>query len=143
MPIWDNLEDIIDYSEPNATFHDADVHSINVDYQNTILVLQMSICVGDPNANTEVDREKRRLCEVTFEGLRYWTIGLPSPISHEIKGPLWMTSDGPLKNCPTDDAKGLIKANLPYDIQWYFYFSDLNTFAYIVATSVSFRWVSL
>jgi hypothetical protein len=142
MSNLDNLEDIIDNSEPNATFHDADIHSILVDYQNSALTIRMTLCVGDPNAKIEIDREIRRQCEVVFDGLRHWTMEFPSPISQEIKGPLWMTSDGQLKDCPTDYAKALIKSQLPYDIQWYLYFSDLNTFAYIVATNVSFKWVS-
>jgi hypothetical protein len=130
MPNLDHLEDIIDNSEPNATFHDADILAISVDYQHSVLRLQMILCVGDPNANNEVDRERRRQCEVVFNGLRHWTIDLPSPISKEIDGPLWMTSDGPLMDCPTDAAKELIKTIFPYDIQWYFYFSDINAFAY-------------
>jgi hypothetical protein len=142
MPNLDHLEDLIDNTEPNATFHDADILTISADYEHSILRLQMMICVGDPNSVNEVERERRRQCEVVFGGLRHWTMDLPSPISQEIKGTLWMTSDGPLKSCPTDDAKELIKANLPYDIQWYLYFSDINTFAYIVARNALFMWVS-
>lgn len=143
MAKLERLEEIIDSTEPDATFHDADVLTISVDYQHLILKFKMMLCVGDPNAKCEAERERRRPCEVVFSGLQHWSIGLPDSNYKKISGPLWMTSDGPLIDCPTKKAKELIKVNYNDDIQWYLYFSDINTFTYIVASGVSFKWISL
>jgi hypothetical protein len=75
----------------------------------------------------------------------------PNPLSSQIPGrpkglldgsPPWLTSAGPLLEAGTPLAKELSKRVPEGAAAWYFYFSDLNAFAYCSAKHGAFEWLN-
>jgi hypothetical protein len=51
-----NLDALLPDGEQHATFHDALVVGIHIDYANKRLVAQMQVCVGDPDGIDDAAR---------------------------------------------------------------------------------------
>jgi len=88
--------DALLHGERHATFHDAALLSIDVDYRARRLVANFEISVGDPDAQDQVTRERRRRGELVIEGLKVWALEPPGELTADTSGGLWLTSDGPL-----------------------------------------------
>jgi hypothetical protein len=132
-----NLDSILGPGEPNASFHDASLLAIHVDYVSRTLTAELALSTGDPSRAT--DRSKR-VGRLHFSDLLHWSLE-PSAAGGGLKGPLWLTSDGPLASAPTETGLQ-IAAALPQDcIAFYLYFSDLNVFAYVASRTVRFEWI--
>ena len=71
-----------------------------------------------------------------FEGLMLWALepGLTSG-----KG-LWLTSDGPLNEAPTEAGKRFAAQCHACHIAWFLFFSDLNAFGYVAGSRAAFAW---
>jgi hypothetical protein len=136
-----SLDDYIPPGEPCATFHDASLLSILIDYEGKEMVSEWDLCVGDPEADDEEARERRRRGKLRFTGLLFWVMEAPDEryVVHHHESP-WLTSDGPLAEAGTSTAKTLDRL-LPSDVSgWYLFFSDLNSFAYCAARGGTFQW---
>lgn len=68
-----SLDELLD-SERYGTFHDAVLLSTHVDYIAHVLVAEFNICVGDPAAQNEAARERRRRGRLKVDGLVLWSI---------------------------------------------------------------------
>ncbi len=133
------LQDLFDQQEPHATFHDASLLSVEVDYQTRELVALWSLFVGDSDASEERDRERQREGRLRLHGLLFWVVEPPNaPTSKD--GTPWLTADGPLSQCPTAVGKGLVQEMPSGAVGWYLFFSDWNGFAYCGAESARFEW---
>jgi hypothetical protein len=140
MQPTDGLDSLLDGKEPHATFHDAELLSVQVDYRRRELIAMWRVCVGDPNANDRAERERRREARVTLHDLAIWAMEPPAKLD-PAGGPPWLTADGPLEKSTTTTGQSLAKL-LPAGARgWYWYFSDLNAFAYCGAGGASFQWV--
>lgn len=131
----------IDYflgdEESSATFHDALLISLLINYEKRELTSEWALCVGDRDATQLSDRGRTRRGTLRLSGLSFWVVE-PHHLLAESKP--WLTSDGPLLDAGTDMAKELFN-HVPLDASaWYLYFSDLNVFAYCCAESGSFTW---
>jgi hypothetical protein len=130
-----SLHDVLDKGEPHATFHDAAIESITVDYLARRLVAKVNLCVGNPDDVDASARERRRVGTLTVEGITLWALE-PGLISGK---PLWLTSDGPLNQTPTEVGKAFA-AQCSNNIAWFLFFSDLNAFGYLAGAGATFTW---
>lgn len=134
------LDDLFGGDVPHATFHDAEIERLTLDYVAREAVLDCSICIGDPDATDEEARGARRKGHLTISGLLYCTIDPPDPsYPYQDAGALWMVGDGPVgsngvsgKHLPTNLPDGAF-------VRWFF-INDWNAFIYIAAESARFEW---
>jgi hypothetical protein len=131
-----SLDELLGGEEFHATFHDASVRRISVDYQARRWEVHLDVCVGDPDAEDEGVRERRRPGTLIVEGLAAWVME-SGVVSGE---PLWLTADGPLAQSPTDAGRALAKQHAGGAVGWYLFFSDLNSFAYVIGAQTTFEW---
>ena len=103
------MDDLLDNDEPHATFHEAAFESIAVDYVARRLVAQVELSVGNPDDVDASARERRRAGTLIVEGVVLWALEL-ALMSGEA---LWLTSDGPLSEAPTEAGKTFAAAGLP------------------------------
>lgn len=134
------LEGLLGGEEPHATFHDACLLDIAVNYDARLLSAHIEVCVGDPESTIEWVRERRRLGQLSLSGLKLWSIDPPLPESGQL-GPLWLTDEGRLSDAPTRTGRELGAAVSSHEAAGYLYFSNLNSFAYYRAESATFAWV--
>jgi hypothetical protein len=134
------LDSLLGKDEPKGTFHDSSLLSVSVDYDKKLLTADFDICVGDPDRKDQPARERYSRGRLTVKGLGFWFMEAPTTPSDKWVACPWLTDDGPLNTCPTAAAKLLFQRAAGKDFAWYFYFSDLNTFAYVAGDSVSFEW---
>jgi hypothetical protein len=133
-----DLLDLLDGPEPHATFHDTDLLSLDIDYRTRELVAQWSLCVGDPGASGEPERERCREGRLRLRGLLFWVVEPPAEMISELP---WLTADGLLSEAPTPAGRELAKLLPAVAVGWYLFFSDWNAFAYAGAESAEFEWV--
>lgn len=73
------LDDLIDRStEPHASFHDAELLSLNIDNEARTAVAAFELFVGDPDGDRE-QRESVRRGRLELGGLRFWAEEMPDP----------------------------------------------------------------
>jgi hypothetical protein len=135
---YNSLDDFLLQDEPSATFHDAELLSLFIDYDRKELLSEWIICVGDPDAD-RVERERRRRCRLRFKGLCFWVVEPPRNLEDKSRLP-WLTSDGPLAEAKTAEANRLAAILRPDAFGMYLFFSNWNAFAYCGAESGSFEW---
>jgi hypothetical protein len=136
------LDDLLDQTEPYATFHDATLHKIKIDYEAHELTAEFKLCVGNPNGKTNMERERHRSGTLKVSGLIFWALEPPDNIDTKKWGSLWLTGDGLIEEAPTETAKKLTSISKPEMYGWYLYFSDINAFAYLAARQATFAWKS-
>jgi hypothetical protein len=134
-----SLDDFLDRVGPHATFHDAELVSLAIDFEKKELVTEWKLCVGDPDAATETERERRRRGRLWLTGLLFWVVEPPGDLDRE-PDPPWLTDDGPLREAPTETGKRLAALLPPGVAGWYLFFTDWNAFAYCGAAHGSFEW---
>ena len=134
------LDDLLAGDVPYATFHDASVERVTLDYAAQEAVLECSICVGNPDSAHKHEREARRRGNLTFEGLLYCVIEPPdSTYPYADSDGLWVSADGPLDKSQLSE-KG-IPENLPDgSVVHYFFINDWNAFIYLAARTAHFEW---
>lgn len=134
------LDDLLADSEPFATFHDALVKRVTLDYVSREVVLECSLCVGDLDATDKREREARRRGALTFQGLLYFVIEPPDttyPYANA-KG-LWIADYGPLDKIRANEKQ--LPENLPEGaFAHYFFVNDWNAFLFVAAQTARFEW---
>ena len=137
----DTLDAFLPDDEPHATLHDAVVMGLHIDYAGKRLVMQVRLCVGDPDSTDETVRERRRRAELIVEGLQFCVIDPPGPAASIGADGLWLTADGILADAPTDAGTVLARQLGPGDAGWFLFFSDLNAYMYFAGRRRQVRWV--
>jgi hypothetical protein len=135
------LDAFLGHEEPCATFHDAELLSLLIDYERRELVSEWVLSVGDPDAPSAVERERTRRGRLRFSGLCFWVLDSPAALPDE-SGLPWLTSSGPLADAQTDTAKRLAGLLPPATSGWFLFFSDWNAFAYCAARVGAFEWLT-
>ncbi len=137
------MDDLLDQSEPYATFHDAKLHKIKVDYDAQELTAEFTLCVGNPDAKTEEERERHRSGILKVSGLIFWVLQPPDNNKKTKEcGGLWLTDDGLIEEAPAETPKAVTSIPKPEAYGWYLYFSDINAFGYLAARDAVFEWKS-
>jgi hypothetical protein len=132
------LDALLDKNEPFASFHDARLRKIQIDYLKREITAELELSVGNPDGDTNEERERCRNGLLKISGLIYWAIEPPE--SNVTIGPLWLASDGLIEEANTETAKKLRTILQPDFFAWYLYFSDINAYAYLVAKEAEFKW---
>jgi hypothetical protein len=136
------LDELLQVEHPFATFHDALLQKINIDYISKEAKLDFLICIGDPDSPDKEAREAHGAGQLIFNELIFCVIDPPDPkylsLSKRRDG-LWV-DEGSLYL-----SKELWKTNLPTSLPdgalaHYFFVNDWNSFIYIAAMGVSFDW---
>jgi hypothetical protein len=132
-----NLDSLLGNEYAHATFHDAEMESIHIDFNTNSIKLRFMIPCGFLTEN-ELSYQRGTL---EFQGIAFYSIE-PSnydPSAND-KPALWITSDGSL---PDERVKA--SAELPSDLPQgafahYFYSSTTNNFIVVAAMHASFNW---
>jgi hypothetical protein len=133
-----SLDELLGKDEPHATFHDAELLSVAIDYDASKLVAVWRLCVGDPSSADEAARERTRHGQLVLQGLAFWVV---DPPREALLGTPWLTDDGLLSDSPDASGRDLAKFVPAGGVGWYLYFSDTNSFAYYGAKAAQFEWV--
>lgn len=135
----ESLDSLLDHQEARASFHDARLCSLQIDYERRELISEWLLCAGDPEAAEPSNRERMRRGRLQLSGLLFWIV---EPHDEILDGTIpWLTSYGPLSEAGTPLAEALLKRVPAGAIAWYLYFSNWNTFAYCSAQSGAFVWL--
>lgn len=134
------LDGLLGPDEAHATFHDAELVCVAVDYLKRELVAEWHLCVGDPDASRRDARERRRDGSLSLEGLQFWVVEPPGAGVGQEGGLPWLTADGPLRQAPTDAGQRLAGLLPSGGVGWYLFFSDWNSYAYCGAAAARFQW---
>ena len=129
----------IENSLPNG-FHDAFLVSVDVDYTSRRGLIKLRLCVGDPDAETETERETYREANLELIDVVYFVIEGPDPHSKyaATKG-LWI--DGGQAKPDADPAMPISDELLPRDVFAYWFFvRDWNSFIHVAARDASLHW---
>ena len=134
----ETLDDLLDGTEPHATFHDAHLLEAEHHDEDATMRLQFDLCVGDPDGS---DPERRRPGNLLLTGVGFWVVDPPgSVLGIRHSGMHWLTSDGPITDLDTPSAKRLSQTIPAGSLGWYLFFSDGNAFAYLCAKTLTFSW---
>ena len=142
MPISGPLDSLLGDEERHATFHDAVITGVQIDYVRKRFVGVMQLSVGDPAASDVAARERRRRGELVVDELTLWAIEPPHAGSLGLGDGLWLSADGILAQAPTDVGKALAQGLSSGGIGWFFFFTNLNAFGYLAGGRAEFRWSS-
>jgi hypothetical protein len=112
-----------------------------VDYVSNVFVGEFDICVGDPDAQDEPTRERRRRGRLAIQGLKLWALEPPQQATPKGTMGLSLASDGPLGESPTEAGKALARRVGAESVGWFLYFNDLNAFGYVAGTHATFTWL--
>ena len=125
------------YDEPHGTFHDSVLVGVQVDYVAKRLVADFDVCIGDPDADDEKSRERRRRGRLTVEGLTVWAVELPQATTATTQGGLWVGSVTRLAESSTGRA---LAGRIDNSLGWVFWFNDINACAYVAGAKATFTW---
>ena len=89
------LDGLLGKREPHATFHDARLVALSLDYRNNEAVTTWELCVGDPDDSMRAARERRRTGRLLLSGVLFWVIDPPKALDTR-PGLPWLTECGPL-----------------------------------------------
>ena len=140
MPTSGPLDSLLGDEERHATFHDAILTGVEIDYVGKRFVGVMQLSVGDPAASDEAARERRRRGELIVDGLTLWAIDPPHTGSSGLGDGLWLSADGMLAQAPTGIGKALAQGLTSDGVGWFFFFANLNAFGYLAGRRAEFRW---
>jgi len=137
-----SLDALLGDEERHATFHDAVLTGVQIDYLVKRFVGDLQLCVGDLNASDEAERERRRRGQLVVEDLSVWALEPPGVNASGVDDDgLWLSADGLLAEAPTDAGRTLargVKSNQAG--RFLFFFSNLNAFAYLAGGRFEFHW---
>jgi hypothetical protein len=131
----------IENSLPNG-FHDAFLESVDVDYMSKRALIKLRLCIGDPDASTEKEREAYRGANLELLDVVYLVIEGPDPRSKyaETKG-LWI--DGGEVKSDSAPAMPIPVEQLPSGaFAYWFFVRDWNSFIHVAARDAKLQWSS-
>jgi hypothetical protein len=133
------LDELYGAEEPHASFHDASMLELRLDYRARTASALFELYVGDPAAADATARERTRIGIMELTGLIFW-VQEPPTLDGRAELP-WLTGDGPLRDTETEIGQDLARQVPPEAWAWCLYFSDWNACAYCAAMGLIFRWV--
>lgn len=139
MPETSQLDALLGVEEAHATFHDAELLSVVVNYEKRELVSEWYLCVGDPDASDRGARNRQRRGRLTLQKPQFWVVEPPASAGRQ-PGLPWLTSDGPLRQAPTETGRRLADQLRPGSMGWYLYLSGWNAYVYCGAAGARFQW---
>ena len=135
-----SLDALLLPEEAHGTFHDGQLRELIINYEDASYLLAFQLCVGDPDAPSQAERERVRSGRLKFTRVLFWVCEPPDPIPVVPEGAAWLTSFGPLSESLTESGKKLALLVPSEAYGWYLYFSLPNSFTYVAAMGRSFQW---
>jgi len=136
-----SLDSLLDSVEPDATFHDASLLELRIDFGQRLAELSFDLCVGDPKSPDVAVRERRRRGRLKLVGLHFWVVEPPGTGLAEVNSMFpWLTADGPLSEATSSLSRELSAKTPTSATGWYLFFSNWNAFAYFAADNITFSW---
>jgi len=122
--------------EHDISFHDALLRSISTDLVEQRAEFVVDLCVGNPNASTEAERERRRGARLVLTGVRYLVIEPPDPkYRYQLGAPVDIDS------CEADPAMSALSGGREEVLAGRFFVSDWNSFIHFAATNAVLTWL--
>lgn len=122
---------------PNG-LHDAQLHSIEVDYVARTANLNLDVWIGDLSSKDPLAREAYRPAKVTLSGLVYFVLEAPDP-GYPFNQPKPLRIDvGVDKLLPEAARRTLLPQQLPEGaFTFWIYVTDWNSFIHVAATKAT------
>lgn len=131
--------DELDNELPNG-FHDAELHSLKIDYVSGAAVLRMALDFGDLHGPK---REDRRMGELRLSGLYFCVIDPPDPSYRYMPDGTPMNVSGDTAEPATFPALTELSRTLPPGVSCYrFFVHEWNSFINIAANDVRISWLT-
>ena len=115
-----------------AVLHDAGLRTLTIDYTSRRITFGLDICVGDPDANTEAEREAYRPVRLTISGLLWCVIECAESAANAGEG-LWIDAGS------LDSLKQ--RPNVPGvpdgAFAWWIFVHQWNGFIYVAGRTAS------
>jgi hypothetical protein len=141
MESTNDLDDLLDEQEPYATFRDARLVAVSLDYRGNEAVTTWNLCVGDPDDSMRVARERRRTGRLILSGMVFWVMDPPKALDTR-PGLPWLTEVAPLPEAPTETGQQLARLLPPGTSGWCFFFASSNAHVYCGARQLRYEWMS-
>jgi len=133
---------------PNASFHDATLTRLQIDFVAGRASLNLRVWVGDPGAGDKSSREIYRTGVLEVSGLLFCSLDPPDrrclyehPQGLVGLGGLWLADDGAVTPEVPTGAEARLPVPLPDDaFLHYFFVNDWNSFIYLAGRDATFRW---
>jgi hypothetical protein len=140
MESANGLDALLGKEEPHATFRDARLVAVSVDYRNNEAVTTWELCIGDPDDSMPAARERRRTARLSFSGVVFWVIDPPKALDTR-PGLPWLKACGPLSEAPTEIGRQLSHLLPRGALGWYFHLATGNAHMYGGARRLAYEWV--
>ncbi|HYN04284.1 MAG TPA: hypothetical protein VE359_17680 [Vicinamibacteria bacterium] len=140
MESANGLDGLLGKTEPHATFRDARLVAVSLDYRSNEAITTWELCVGDPDDSMRAARERRRTGRLILSGVAFWVIDPPGALDAR-PGLPWLTGSGPLSELSTEVGKKLARLLPTGASGWYFFFASWNAHMYGGARRLTFEWV--
>ena len=124
-------------------FHDSHLRRVAIDYEQSGVLLDISLSVGDPDGPSE-QRDNYREASIRISELVFLSIQPPdSKYAFDSKKELWIVDGYDTRSTP--QVLELVDADLvkriPQDAFLYsFFVSDWNSFIHVAARSAELTW---
>ena len=123
-------------TELGITFHDSLLRTLSANFAKRTAEFVLDVCVGDPDAATESERERRRAARLELAGLEYLVVDPPDP-----KYPYRAHRPVDIDPCGPDQS---MTARYPVPQGAFagrFFVSDWNAFIHFAAMQVAVTWL--
>ena len=105
MEIENGLDGLLGKTEPHATFRDARLVAVSVDYRSNEAISDVRrCCVGDPDDSMRAARERRRTGRLILSGVAFWVIDPPGALDAR-PGLPWRPAAGPCRSYRRKSAR--------------------------------------
>jgi hypothetical protein len=133
-----NIEAILGDKYPHASFHDAVIETINIDYLKREVVLQCVLYVGNPDDDV-IPREAKG--QLTLTGLLYLAIEPPDEKYSYDEDGLDISYDGPVATTPFKSPIPTLPQDIPENAFVHcFYINNHNRFLFLAASGAHYSW---
>jgi hypothetical protein len=131
----------IENSLPNG-FHDAFLESVDVDYRSRRALIKLRLCIGDPDAAIQSEREAYKGAALELLNLVYLVIEGPDPRSKYAEANRLWIDGGEVKRDSAPAAPVPVE-QLPSDaFAYWFFVRDWNSFIHVAARDARLQWYS-
>lgn len=135
------IQEILRDQYPHASFHDAVIEEINVNYLKRQVEIRCVLYVGNPEDDV-ISREATAQGLLVLTGLIYLAIEPPDQNYNYDEGGLDISYDESLKNISRESFHWKIPQDVPEDAFVHcFYINNYNSFLLFAATEAQFSWL--
>jgi hypothetical protein len=129
----------LENSLPNG-FHDSLLEAVEIDYVSRKVLMKMQLCIGNPDASVEAEREGYRPAELLLSDFLYFIID-PPHLDYKYAEQKALRLHAGRADEESAPAPPIPLQRLPSGASAYWFFvSDWNSFIHVAAMSVGLQW---